>query len=128
MKIRSHAAPAVTGVGAVLAAAALAGCASSAPRPDEQLARADASIAQAEQAGARQYSGTEFDSARDKAREARRLADQGDNAEARVLAEQAELDAELAAASSRAKSTQKAAAEVQAATQTLREETARPTP
>jgi Domain of unknown function (DUF4398) len=126
MNNRSNAA--ITALGALLAAAALTGCASSSPRPDEQLARADASIAQADQAGARQYSGAEFDKARDKAKEARRLADKGDNAPARVMAEQAELDAELAAAASRAKSTQKAAAEVQAGTQTLREETTRPVP
>lgn len=111
---------------ALFAVASLAGCASGPPRPEEQLARADASVAQAEQAGARQYSGAEFDLARDKAREARRLADKGDNATARVLAEQAELDAELASAQSRAKTTQKAANEVQAGTQTLREETTRP--
>lgn len=109
-----------------VAVASLAGCASDPPRPEEQLARADASLAQAEQAGARQYSGAEFDLARDKAREARRLADKGDNATARVLAEQAELDAEFASAQSRAKTTQKAANEVQAGTQTLREETTRP--
>jgi hypothetical protein len=113
---------------ALLAVSTLAGCAGGAPRPEEQLARADASVAQAEQAGARQYSGAEFDMARDKAREARRLADKGDNAPARVLAEQAELDAELASAQSRAKASQKAAAEVQAGTQTLREETTRPAP
>jgi hypothetical protein len=126
MNKRSNAA--ITALGALLAAAALAGCASSSPRPDEQLARADASVAQADQAGARQYSGTEFDMARDKAKEARRLADKGDNAPARMLAEQSELDAELASATARAKSSQKAAAEVQAGTQTLREETTRPTP
>jgi hypothetical protein len=116
---------AIASLAALCAAAALAGCASSGPRPDEQIARADASIAQADQAGARQYSGAEFDMARDKAKEAHRLADKGDNDPARQLAEQAELDAELAAAQSRAKATQKAAAEVQAGTESLREETSR---
>ncbi|MEO7774450.1 MAG: DUF4398 domain-containing protein [Steroidobacteraceae bacterium] len=122
MNYRSNA----VALGAILAAAALAGCASNGPRPDEQIARADASVAQAEQAGARQYSGIDYDKARDKAKEARRLADVGKNDSARMLAEQAELDAEFAAAQARAKTLQKAAAEVAAGTQTLREETTRP--
>ncbi len=107
---------------AVLALVSVAGCASGPPRPDEALARAEASVAQAEQAGARTYSGVEFDQSRDKLNNARRLADAGKHAQAAQLAEQAEVDADLAAARSRHATADKAAKEVAAATQTLRDE------
>ncbi|MEP7314078.1 MAG: DUF4398 domain-containing protein [Pseudomonadota bacterium] len=101
------------------------GCASGIDRPDAQLAKADASIAQAEQDGARQYSGTEFDAARDKVAEAKRLADKGKNAPAAALADQAQADADLAGARARHQTAQKAAAAVQAGTNTLQQEVTR---
>jgi PBP1b-binding outer membrane lipoprotein LpoB len=104
------------------AALLIVGCASGVGRPDAQIARADASIKQAEQDGARQYSGTEFDAARDKVAEARRLADKGKNAPAGALADQAQADADLAGARARRQTAVKAAAEVQAGTDTLRQE------
>jgi PBP1b-binding outer membrane lipoprotein LpoB len=108
---------------AILCAALLTvGCASGVGRPDAQIARADASIKQAEQDGARQYGGTEFDAARDKVAEARRLADNGKNAPAAALADQAQADADLAGARARHQTAVKAAAEVQAGTDTLRQE------
>jgi hypothetical protein len=107
---------------------ALVGCASNVDRPDAQIARADASISQAEQDGARQYGGTEYDMARDKVAEAKRLADKGKNAPAAALADQAQADADLAGARARHQNAAKAAAEVQAATDTLRQEVTRPQP
>jgi len=109
----------------LIPAAFAAGCASGPPRPDAQLARAEASLTQAEQAGARQYAGTEYDAARDKLGEAQRLADKGENAQAGMLADEARVYAEFAAAQSRHASADKAATEVRLATETLQEEARR---
>lgn len=102
-----------------------AGCASAPPRPEAQLARAEASLTQAEQSGARQYAGVEYDAARDKLGEANRLADAGKTAQAGMVADQARVDAEFAAARSRHQAADKAAKEVRIATETLQEEAAR---
>jgi membrane-bound lytic murein transglycosylase len=110
---------------ALLAPALLAGCASKPPRPEAQLARAEASLVQAEQSGARQYSGMEYDTARDKLGEAKRLADQGKTAPAALLADQARADAEFAAARSRHLAADKAANEVRMGTEALQDETTR---
>jgi hypothetical protein len=109
----------------LIPAAFAAGCASAPPRPEAQLARAEASITQAEQAGARQYAGSEYDSARDKLGEAQRLADKGKTAQAAWLADEARVDAEFAAAHARHASADKAATEVRLATETLQEEARR---
>ena len=110
---------------ALLVPALMVGCASKPPRPEAQLARAEASLVQAEQSGARQYSGTEYDSARDKLGEAKRLADKGETATAALLADQARADAELAAARSRHLAADKAAKEVRLGTESLQDETTR---
>jgi len=93
----------------LIPAALAAGCASAPPRPEAQLARAEASLTQAEQSGARQYAGVEYDAARDKLGEANRLADKGKTAEALMLADEARADAEFAAAHSRHQAADKAA-------------------
>jgi hypothetical protein len=108
-----------------LGATAMTGCSSGMPRPEQELARAEASIAQAEQAGARTHAGVAFDAARDKLGEARRLADADKNAQAQRLAQQAEADAEFAAATARQMEAQQAAREVRAGVETLRDETRR---
>ena len=112
---------------ALLIPAALAGgCASAPQRPEAQLARAEASLTQAEQAGARQYSGAEYDAARDKIGNAHRLADKGKSVPAGWLADEARADAEYAAARSRRQAADKAATEVRLGTETLQDEAARP--
>ena len=109
----------------LIPAAFAAGCASEPPRPEAQLARAESSIAQAEQAGARQYAGADYDAARDKLNQAQRLADQGKTTQAGMMADQARVDAEFAAAQARHASADKAAKEVRLATETLQDETRR---
>lgn len=109
----------------VLATALAAGCASKPPRPEAQLARAEASLVTAEQAGARQYAGANYDSARDKLGEAKRLADKGEMVPAGMLADQARVDADLSAAHARHAAADKAATEVRLATETLQQESNR---
>jgi hypothetical protein len=77
------------------AAAWLAGCAVQA-LPAEQLAASEAAIARAERAGAARYAATELNSAKEKLRLTHRWIEARDYAPARWLAEQAQVDAELA--------------------------------
>ena len=80
---------------------ALAGCASKGVNPVAQLATARASIAQAESAGALQLAPVELLAARDKLGKAEAAVREERYADARRLAEQAEVDAELAERKSR---------------------------
>ena len=73
----------------------LAACSSTKP-PAEKLTRTEAAISQAEQAGAEEYAPLEVREARKKLEKARELSEDEKYEEARRLAEQAEVDAELA--------------------------------
>src|SRR5690606_15104887 len=89
----------------------------------EDFARAEAGIRQAEQSGADRYGALELQAARDKLERARAAAnEEGDMATARRLAEQAALDAELAAAKTRSHTAEPALKEVEDSIAALREE------
>jgi hypothetical protein len=109
-----------------VATLALAACAGSGERPDAALARAQASINSAEQAGARQYGAADLDMARTKLTQARMLADDGENQTAQQLAEQAVVDAELAGARGMTGRSQEALQQVRASIESLQEEVNRP--
>lgn len=110
---------------AVIPVVMIGACASGPERPHQALARAEASIEQAEQSGAREYGGAELSAAREKLRTARMAADEGDQAVARRLAEQAALDAELAGAMTRNRKAEASVEELDRSIETLREEIAR---
>lgn len=101
------------------------GCASE-PRPTEALARAAASIEQADQAGAQRTDPAGLDMAKKKFADANAAADKGKMKVAAQLAQQSALDAQAASAKARAAASEKAAEEVGRATETLRDETTRP--
>jgi hypothetical protein len=88
----------------------------------QSLARAEASIEEAERQGAAQYGNVPLDWARDKVAEAVQAADDGDEMRAERLAREAELDAELASAITENRETQAALDEVNATIATLRDE------
>jgi hypothetical protein len=102
---------------------ALAACAST-PRPTEAIVRAETSVEQADQAGARRFDPGTLDTAKQELAQAKLAADKGQAAQASQLAQQAELDAELASARARSASAKQAAEEVRASTETLRAEIA----
>lgn len=102
-----------------------AGCASSPERPYEALAHAEASIDQAEQAGARQLAEMALISAKENLAKARAAAQNDETIAAKRYAEEAALDADLAAAQVRSKKAVQSANEVEASIDTLREELAR---
>jgi len=114
---------------ASLAAAALclSACASS-PVADEKIAVAKASIQRAEQSGAPQAAPVELATARDKIARAETANTKHDTKPAAMLAEQANLDAQVAEAAAQQQLSHKAALEFDASMQALRQESTRSLP
>jgi hypothetical protein len=117
MKIEYTSAALAAGCGAVLLA--LAGCAS-APPPNDHIAVAKASVSRAEQAGAPQLAPVELQTARDKLARADKAAVDGQRGPAAELADQANIDAQLAEATADTQRSHKAALEFDASMQALR--------
>ena len=104
-----------------LAAALMAGCAS-APAPTEELAVSKAAVANAAAAGGLEFAPAEMRTAQDKLDRANLAMGAKDYERARALAEQAQVDAQLAATKARSAKAQKAALAVQEDARVLREE------
>lgn len=104
-----------------VAALALTACASSPPAAPA-LAAATASLDAARSGGAPEFAAAQLDMARGKLERARVLAQAGQNREAYALAQQADVDAQLARAMAATERARRAAAEVEAGLQTLRDE------
>jgi hypothetical protein len=102
-----------------------AGCAGNQQVARNDFSRAAASIRQAEEGGAQRYSSRELNVARQELDQAREAQERGDPELANRLATQAELDAELAAATADNREMQTAVEELRASIDTLREETRR---
>jgi hypothetical protein len=108
---------------AALATGVAAGCAS-APEPTEQLAAARASVAQA-QPVAMQAAPAQLAAAQTKLARAEDAMKRGDHLQARMLAEQAEVDAKYAWTVAENARMQRAAAELDQSVRALQEELAR---
>jgi hypothetical protein len=116
----------------LLISAALLGCANNSARVaesagasiayEQDLARARASIAEAEKAGAEEHGSAQLTLARDKIRAAEDAAEDGESERARRLAVEANLDADLATAITRNRQTQALVTEVRAGLRTLEDE------
>ncbi|MDO9314856.1 MAG: DUF4398 domain-containing protein [Burkholderiaceae bacterium] len=102
-------------------ALALTGCAN-APSPAPSMASTSASIEAARSAGAPELAAAELNEARSKLERARALAAAGDERGAIRLAEQADVDAQLARARAGSERSIRAVTELEASLQTLREE------
>jgi hypothetical protein len=100
---------------------ALAACASG-PVPLEQLAVAKESVQRAEQAGATELAPVELSTARDKLQRADQAAQNHEGQTATRLADQANVDAQLAEATAREHKSQQAEMELEASLQALRQE------
>lgn len=103
-----------------------AGCAST-PPPTEQIALSKAAIANATEAGGNEYAPIQLKSAMDKMMAAQQAMDKKDYDVARQLAEQAQVDAKLAAATARSAKAKKAAETLQESNRVLRQEIQRNT-
>jgi hypothetical protein len=104
----------------------LAACAST-PIPNEKIAVAKASVQRAEQSGAPELAPVEMAAARDKLARAEKAAADRNAEPATELAEQANVDAQLAEATARQQRSHKAAVEFDASMQALRAESMRNT-
>jgi hypothetical protein len=104
----------------------LAACAST-PIPNEKIAVAKASVQRAEQSGAPELAPVEMASARDKLARAEKAAADRNGQPATQLAEQANIDAQLAEATAQQQRSHKAAMESDANMQALRSESLRST-
>ena len=87
---------------AIVAAALLLGACAGTPPPRLELTAADAALKEAEEADAATHAPALLQQARDKLAFARDRVGEEDNVQARRLAEQAEVDAQLAEARARA--------------------------
>lgn len=115
----------VAGLAAVLALA-LGACASQPPMPTDQLALAEQAIRDAERAGAVELAPVEMRNARDKLGAAQRAAGEREVDTTTRLAEQAQLDAQLAEATARAAKSTRAVQELEDSLRALQRETQRP--
>jgi hypothetical protein len=115
--------------GAAACAVILIGVAAcvSTPIPNEKIAVAKASVQRAEQSGAPEFAPVEMAAARDKLTRAERAATDRQAEPADRLAEQANIDAQLAEATAQHQRSRKAAMEFDASMQTLRSESMRNT-
>ena len=111
---------------AVAAAMFMAGCASTSA-PTEQMAVSKAAVSNAMSAGGNQFAPVQFKSALDKMDAAEKAMAEKNYELALRLAEQAEVDAKLAAEMARSAKAQKAADELQEDIRVLRQEIDRQT-
>jgi septal ring factor EnvC (AmiA/AmiB activator) len=107
-----------------LLAFGIVACAS-APMPVDKLAVAKSSVERAEQARAAQFAQVELNTARNKLAAAQAAADKRDADVAARLADQAEVDAQLAEFTARAKQQEQLVSEMDASLNALRNETLR---
>ena len=107
---------------------ALAACATTLPPPAEQMAVSSAALAHAEGAGSAELAPAEMALARDKMERARQAMTRKDHGVALALAQQAELDAQLAEAKAESIRAARSAAALQEASRALRDEMARKKP
>jgi DNA repair ATPase RecN len=106
---------------------ALTACATS-PIPNEKIAVARASVQRAEQSGAQEAAPVELSTARDKLQRAEKAVADHDAEPATMLAEQANVDAELAEATAQQHRSHKAEMELEASLQALRDQANQPSP
>jgi hypothetical protein len=106
---------------------ALAACASN-PAADEKIAVAKASLQRAEGSGAPEFAPVELASARDKLARAEKANADRNLQPATLLADQANVDAQLAEATAQQQRSYKAATEFDTSMQALRQESMRSSP
>jgi hypothetical protein len=115
----------IAGIAAALALA-LGACASRPPMPTDQLALAEQAIRDAERAGAVELAPVEMRNAREKLGAAQRAAGEREVETTTRLAEQAQVDAQLAEATARAAKSARAVEELEDSLRALQRETQRP--
>jgi hypothetical protein len=114
---------------ALLVLLATTGCESVSDLTRERVSRAEASVQQAQQSvGTQESAAIELQRARDSLEEAKRALSKKEAQKAERYAQTAQLDAELAIAKSQSAASRKAANELLASIEQLRQEAQRPAP
>jgi Domain of unknown function (DUF4398) len=126
MKIKSVMFGAATPVVVLLTAISLNGCAGVTPRPDDALVRAKTAVDQATTAGSGQYAPVDLNSAGSKLQSANEAEAKGDYKQAKYLAEESQVDAELALAKTQDAKAQEAASQVRKGNQALQNQVDQP--
>lgn len=111
-----------------VAVLSLAACAGTPERPEAEFSRAQTLIQTAEQQGAQEFAAAELERARGKLGQAEISADEGKGEQATRLAQQAAVDAEVAAAKAAAGKARNAADELDESIEALRSEALRNQP
>lgn len=119
MEIKSVISGASVAAVTLLAAIALNGCSSAAPRPDDALVRAKTAVDQATTAGSGQYAPVDLNAAGSKLQSANEEEAKGNYKQAKYLAEESQVDAELALAKTQDAKAQQAADQVRKGNQAL---------
>ncbi|OGI65590.1 MAG: hypothetical protein A2W18_12750 [Candidatus Muproteobacteria bacterium RBG_16_60_9] len=104
-----------------LGTVALVSCAG-VPRPDAELARSDSAVTQAIELGARTNAPLVLRDAETKLNQAKLAANNKENGKARILAEEAQVDAELAQVTTLALKAQRSVDEINTSIDLLRKE------
>jgi hypothetical protein len=110
------------GVVVLLAASIFVVACATTPPPTEQMALAGAAVSRATNAGGGEVAPAEMQSARQKLENARLAMAAADNDKALLLAQEAQVDAQLAEVKARSSTARKAAEELQEGVRVLREE------
>ena len=118
----AHLHPFIRNLGVIsIAVVVMAGCAST-PAPTQQIALANTAITSANSDGGNEFAPTQLKSAIDKLAAAQRAMGEKDYALAKQLAEQAQVDAQLASAIATSTKAKKAADALQDSSRVLRQE------
>jgi hypothetical protein len=107
---------------AVVLSVGLLGCRTTHPLPEGELSTARAAIATAEEAGAAEHAPVEIRRARQKLEQSQTAIERGDHLQARILLEQAEVDARAAELTARANRQEATLATIRSSIAALREE------
>jgi len=116
------------GAAAIAATLVVLAACSSNPVANEKIAVAKASVQRAEASGAPEYAPVELATARDELAHAEKKSADGNLQPATMLAEKANIDAELAEATAQQQRSHKAAMEFDTSMRTLQQETTRSSP
>lgn len=112
----------ITSIGALVVSAAILASCAGIPAPTEQMAVSKVAVSNATSAGGNEFAPIPLKSAMDKMDAAERAMATEDYVQARQLAEEAQVDAQVSATTSRSLKAQKAASALQEDNRVLRKE------
>lgn len=126
MKIKTAVSRGVLTVVLFSAVIALTACGSSPPKPDAVMIKAQTAVVQAQNANTRQYAAVDLNNAMTKLQAAQDAEAKGNYKQAKSLAEEAEVDAQLAMAKAQSAKAEEAATQIQQSNKALQNQVNQP--